>query len=660
MSDITTLQHGALPSGPAEKPWLNPQQRKLRHLQGLSIRNMVVPRPLSSNSRRRRRTIDDDNAPHALQTVSKKKSKLEVEGLHVSKSVGDLNRLRNSSSSSDASKDRGNEPGGQHVLPVRQRKPTLPWAGVSPQTRQSYLEEVAAERLADTWFSLHCTTIEQPVYISEVIEHAMNPDFRFFDLNRCGPLVSRLDQVTVKVWAKSGIMADYILLAENTVYLRSLQYLGKSLDAYHHPLPNNCIIFHFSEGVYASLDGVPTWTPQPAFPDKRLKENAQPTSSYDALMRLANLDECIQDALATREKLEAEMNAIIEQNQTSIDAITEKEATQERLAEFKRANTTTKSQIRASIKRRDEIARSLRARKKYIEKGKELQQKTAASLDEARPSVTSQKSQLRQIAEKSTDQIRRICEHLSRIYPIEAITGKPLTFTICGIHLPDSIFEDSDKEEIAAALGYAAHLLNMISLYISTPLPYPIKACLSKSTIDDPLSMKLVDRTFPLFPTSPYYRFEYAVFLFNKNTEYLMTRLGLRIIDIRQTLPNMKYLLYILTAGTRELPSRKAGGVIRGLLGSGRTDTPSDTSRRNSQDSAFSAGGISVGNEQISRRMREQLIRENAIATPPVHEAESQSPRHHQGEQPVHPTQSENTGPRVVLSDEHSNDRFLT
>lgn len=49
-------------------------------------------------------------------------------------------------------------------------------------------------------------------------------------------------------------------------------------------------------------------------------------------------------------------------------------------------------------------------------------------------------------------------------------------------------------------------------------------------------------------------------------------------MDIRHTLPNIKYLLYICSAGNSELPARKAGGV-RGLL-SGR-DTPIP-SRRNS------------------------------------------------------------------------------
>lgn len=625
------------------------------------MRNLVVCRGVEHDGRRR--TFDDDNAPNALQTVAKEQAKLKSEGLHVSRSVGNLARSRDSSTplpSPDLQKGKTASKDEIKALPVRQRRGTLPWAGVSPQIRQSYLEDVAEDRLADTWFSLHCSTVDEPVYISEIVKHAMNPDFQFFDLITCGPLVSRLDEVTVKVWARSGAMTGYVLLLEHTTNLRLLQYLGKSLDTFHHSLPANCLIFHFPEGVYANLPSVPTWTAPTPVTHTRLDGNAQFTSSYDALMRLANLDDCIQDALITRQKLEAQMNAIIEKNRTSVDLVTEKSHVQERLVDVRRAVASTKRQIRASSKRKTEIAQSLEARRKAMAKGREVQRQIAETLKNSKPAVQDMRTQLKHIAEETTDQIRRICEDISHIYPIEAIPNRPLSFTICGLHLPDSIYEESNKDQVAAALGYAAHVLHLVSFYTSTPLPYPIKACLSRSTIDDPLSMKLIDRTFPLFSTNPYYRFEYAVFLFNKNIEYLMTRFGLRIIDIRQTLPNMKYLLYILTAGTRELPLRKAGGVIRGLLGSGRTDTPSDGSRRNSQDSAFSTGGFSIGNEALSRRMREQLIRENALAVSPVLDSGSQRPSGDEGRQAVLPTRPRSVGPRVVLSDEHSNDQFLT
>lgn len=83
--------------------------------------------------------------------------------------------------------------------------------------------------MADTWFSLHCRGVAKPVYVSETVERAMNPDFRFFDLHTWGPLVTRVDEVTVKFWAKSERMTEYRLLIEFDLHLGSLQFIGKSV-----------------------------------------------------------------------------------------------------------------------------------------------------------------------------------------------------------------------------------------------------------------------------------------------------------------------------------------------------------------------------------------------------------------------------------------------
>jgi len=95
-------------------------------------------------------------------------------------------------------------------------------------------------------------------------------------------------------------------------------------------------------------------------------------------------------------------------------------------------------------------------------------------------------------------------------------------------------------------------------------------------------------RVYPLFMKGTIrYRFEYAVFLLNKNIEILSNHLGLRVMDLRQTLPNLKYLLYVATAGKGEIPARKAGG-IRGFLRGGAAGSDSG-SRRQSTDSDTSS-----------------------------------------------------------------------
>lgn len=87
--------------------------------------------------------------------------------------------------------------------------------------------------MADTWFSLHCSGMDEPIYVSEVIDKAMNPSFRFFDLNVYGPVVTRLAELTVKHWAKTENMDQYVLLVELQLSLRSLQFIGKSVCLSH-------------------------------------------------------------------------------------------------------------------------------------------------------------------------------------------------------------------------------------------------------------------------------------------------------------------------------------------------------------------------------------------------------------------------------------------
>ena len=441
-------------------------------------------------------------------------------------------------------------------------------------------------RMADSWFSLHCNGIDSPVHISEVVENATNPSFRSFDLNMCGPLVSRLDELTLRLWAKPTAEDEYVLLVELQLHLQSLQFLGKSLDSFHQPLPSNSILFHFSDGVYANLTEIPparTSLPAGSSAYAPTDGTALPTSSYDALMRLANLDECIQDALATREKLESQITSILQDNQHAMTATSEASRAQDKLALTRNAVHTERRQLRMAAKRKEELISSINARKEAMHLGRTTQEKFRSHLPDAQHKLASSAKLLEQNTEEAKGQIRRISEDLLTIYPIEPIPNEPLAFSIAGLALPNSQFEDINREAVAAALGFTAHLVHLLSFYLSIPVPYPIKPYLSNSLIHDPVSASLPQRTYPLHPVNVHYRFEYAVFLLNKDIEVLLNKQGMRAFDIRHTLPNLKYLLYVLTAGTAEIPARKAGG-IRGLYPGYLSPI---TSRRGSNNSSI-------------------------------------------------------------------------
>ena len=160
-------------------------------------------------------------------------------------------------------------------------------------------------------------------------------------------------------------------------------------------------------------------------------------------------------------------------------------------------------------------------------------------------------------------QVRRISEDLSQIYPTEPIPQKTLSFTICDLPLPNATSPSVDSITTAAALGYVAYVTHLLSMYLSAPLPYPITPFGSNSTIYDPISTSLhstAARTFPLYQKGAVaYRFEYGVFLLNTDIELLMSKQGIKVVDLRHTLPNLKYLLTVLTEGKGELPGRKEG-----------------------------------------------------------------------------------------------------
>lgn len=552
----------------------------MRHLQGLSIRNLYIKPP----NRARGKTIDDDDIHYTKNSPTKRQAQVSERGLPQSRSYTDLKTL-------SPKKPAVNTEGDQNDKKVQEprrlrRRSTLPWSGGNLESRQIKLEDISRSRMADTWFSIHCDGFESPVYISEIVERTANPAFRVFDLNVCGPHVSRKDQLTVKLWAKSENMTDYMLLLELQLSLRSLQFVGKSLETFHHPLPPNCVLFHFADGIFTSLtDFPPTQNTSTSNTNGTLQSEPQSTSSYDALMRLANLDDCIQDALATREKLESQINVILKKHHGGLDLLRQVSQAEEKAALIKRSVTSERKQVRWSAKRKEELINSIKIRREAMKSGRESQNKTSAHLSDAESKLVSSASLLESNHEYTKGQIRRICEDLLAIYPIEPISDKALAFTIAGLHLPNSRFDDIDRELVAAALGYTGHLVYLLSFYLSVPLPYPITPFMSNTFIQDPVSSALPRRTFPLYPVNVQYRFEYGVFLLNKNIEVLMNRYGLRVLDIRHTLPNLKYLLYVLTARTNELPARKAGGVRGLLLGHG----PPMMSRQNSQDS-FASG----------------------------------------------------------------------
>jgi hypothetical protein len=269
----------------------------------------------------------------------------------------------------------------------------------------------------------------------------------------------------------------------------------------------------------------------------------------------------------------------------------------DRLKTIDFAKKTVQKQLEKARKQQDEKRASLESRRALMKSDAATRQVKWQEVQESAPEHSSVKEHNEAIELTVRSQRRRICEDVQKLYPIQPVTGKTLAFSIRNLHLPNTEDLDSESPEtVSAALGYVAHIVQLLAFYLSQALPYPVIPRGSTSTIFDAVSILKSNTTstsrdaedklrlYPLFSKGvPRFRYEYAVFLLNQNIRVLLENtFGLKVMDVRQTLPNLKYLLYVATAGEGELPGRKMGGV-RGLM------RPSAHERVGSNDSAGSA-----------------------------------------------------------------------
>ncbi|KAA1078170.1 hypothetical protein PGT21_029935 [Puccinia graminis f. sp. tritici] len=100
---------------------------------------------------------------------------------------------------------------------------------------------------------------------------------------------------------------------------------------------------------------------------------------------------------------------------------------------------------------------------------------------------------------------------------------------------------------VSTALGFVAHLVQLLALYLAVPLLYPVNFIGSRSLVSDLVSRIPGPRSFPLyFKGVDRFRFEYAVFLLNKNIEQILYHQKVVVSDLRHTLPNLKNLFLTL------------------------------------------------------------------------------------------------------------------
>ncbi|KAI5811113.1 UV radiation resistance protein and autophagy-related subunit 14-domain-containing protein [Peziza echinospora] len=578
------------------RPLLSASGRKLRHLNGIAIRNVseiIPPRPHGKSN-------DDTSIAGSWRSPKQILSVQEEAAIQHSRSSSDLVSM---SIAAQASSGSGGGPPASLRIPGRRRRSTRVDME-DPLSMQKFFEEAPSTRLPDTFFTLHHASVgEEPLYISEIIKKSANPTFCPFDLLESGPAISWLDSVIVKVWVNSSDGDKFKLLLELDISLFSLQFIGTAIENFRQPLPQNCVIFSLTDGVYTTLTDAPLGARSNSASRYKIQshEELKDTSSYDSLMKLKNLEECIWDAQITRDKLSRSIETILEREKPNIDAIRLVGKAKDDLQRAQTYLSLEKSRFENVVRQRDQLQESLDARKDAVAKGIEQRKNTEKHLVEAKIKLVECKEMLKSTAEGITGQQRRVITELQKIYPIEPIPEKTLAFTIRGLHLPNTEFEDQNEETIAAALGYTAHLVYLLSFYLRVYLRYPVQPMGSNSFIRDPISVIQGSRMFPLWPKGQVsYRFEYAVFLLNKNIEMLLSSQSIVVMDLRSTLPNLKYLLYIVTSsGKTPIPDREwptAPFRLKAPRGIHHRGDPPHNDNDNDNNNSTSTGHGSSGN----------------------------------------------------------------
>ncbi|KAI6045207.1 hypothetical protein EDC04DRAFT_3087161 [Pisolithus marmoratus] len=257
---------------------------------------------------------------------------------------------------------------------------------------------------------------------------------------------------------------------------------------------------------------------------RRARRSTDRTASLQELLQLGALQSCIRD---TEESLRAVMKETDKLLESSDVMVLSREVCEREVRIQDR-----QADVRAIIEHMNSLRDDIATRRKQIQARREGLERARAVHAE---SATLLSIQAERVAEQSRIPPTRtsLISVLATIYPIELDSPSDLLYTILGVPLPMPLngnepapplslpsHKEVTEDAVATALGYAAHLVQLLAVYMRKGLVYPVTYVGSRSLIRDNISAMVGPRTFPLFSKGvDTYRFEYGVFLLNKDIE---------------------------------------------------------------------------------------------------------------------------------------------
>ncbi|PWN51786.1 hypothetical protein IE53DRAFT_367764 [Violaceomyces palustris] len=258
----------------------------------------------------------------------------------------------------------------------------------------------------------------------------------------------------------------------------------------------------------------------------------------------------------------------------------ERKAVIKRLLEARRLE---ESDLEKVSKACEDKRNELKERRRKLEMARRALSRDESALEDLRFRNERTQRKTGILASKIHSRHVQLLRDLEAVYPIELVDASTLLFSIAGIPLPNGALTSNasdpetgdareksakgsatvgdpnlpegmttrhtlDDDTVSSALGLVAQLVIFLSSYLGTSIHYPMATAGSRAVVQDGISLMSGPRAFPLYAKGvERYRYEYAVFLLNKNIEQLMNIHNVAVLDIRHTLPNLKNLIVTLS-----------------------------------------------------------------------------------------------------------------
>jgi len=352
-----------------------------------------------------------------------------------------------------------------------------------------------------------------------------------------------LSVFTVRVWGTSFpsnqtvssdnnnvALSNSKLLLETIVDLKNIEFVGYELKKISIPIQNNSILLEFFDGIYIPVQNLSTASDLEKIVSFYRKYQQMQEDTKKVSEKITNtLAECEQyhKRIQYRNLLQLRISRYGEL----------KEQLQQFIGKERKKLETAHMKLTPRIRKTKQDTLALLA--------------NDALLEEHRKQLQTEKELLRKLTHYKENRKNFLIVRLSEIFPI-AVSNSERPFSILGFALPNSDFSGYEEEQVSTALGFVCHAAFMISNYLEIPLRYTMIPMGSRSVIRDDISQQ-VSPKFPLYSRGvDRTRFEYGVFLLNKNLEQMMTTVGIKNVILRETLPNLYKLFQSFRILTKE------------------------------------------------------------------------------------------------------------